>query len=635
MKLPGRQQLGSLPAALLASGAVFALVWGLHLAGLVQWLELKAYDALVRSTPPAAGRRSITVVRLTEQDIRSDQFSYPVTDRELTGLLSKLLEPGPRAVGVDIFRDIDVPPGRDELNGLLKDDFRVVVVWKYSADGSKRIGPPAVLEGTDQAGFGNVIRDIDGVVRRGLLFVDDEQGYYTSLPFELAVRYLAAEGVVPGADEDDPNLMRLGRLLFRPMERNDGLYVDMDAAGHQMLLDYTAARPFPSYSFGDVLAGRVDANDIRGKVVLVGIAADSVKDHFPTPIDDRMVGVEWNGYFIDQLLRAALDGAAHVRFLAGWQEAGWTLLWAVLGGCVGLAARSPLRFGAAAVAGIAAVGGCGAAGFHAGWWLPVVLPAGSWFLSAVVVTSYVSERERRQRRSLMRLFGQHVSREVAETVWRRRGELAGGPPWSERTTATVVFADLVDFSDVSKDLPTQRMVAWLNQYLEAVSALVIEHGGWVNKYIGDGVMAVFGAPALRTTPEQIGQDALSAVRCAVAIRGRLVELNERWHAEDLPAVGMRIGIHTGPLVAAIVGSRRRVEYTVLGGTVNVASRLESLDKEMMDDRVAPGRCRVLISGATLERLGGRAEARFVRSATVKGSQEPVDVFAVAAAGPAH
>ena len=97
MKLPGRQQLGSLPAALLVSGAVFALVWGLHLAGLVQWLELKVYDALVRSTPSAAGPPTITVVRLTEQDIRSDRFSYPVTDRELTGLLSKLLEPGPRA----------------------------------------------------------------------------------------------------------------------------------------------------------------------------------------------------------------------------------------------------------------------------------------------------------------------------------------------------------------------------------------------------------------------------------------------------------------------------------------------------------------------------------------------------------
>jgi adenylate cyclase len=153
-------------------------------------------------------------------------------------VLEKLLAYDPRAIGVDLYRDIPVPPGSDELNRLLIGDKRVFVIEKFDADSSKRVQGPPVLQGTEQIGFADVAVDDDGVVRRGLLFLDDGEDFSVSLSLRLALAYLAEEGVRPQPGEPDPSHMRLGSVTLQPFEPNDGGFVGADASGYQYLLDF-------------------------------------------------------------------------------------------------------------------------------------------------------------------------------------------------------------------------------------------------------------------------------------------------------------------------------------------------------------------------------------------------------------
>ena len=157
---------------------------------------------------------------------------------------------------------------------------------------------------------------------------------------------------------------------------------------------------------------------------------------------------------------------------------------------------------------------------------------------------------------------------------------------------------------------------------------VEECGGIINKYIGDSIMAIFGIPAPRTDVSAIASDARGAVRCALDMRRELAKLNAEWKARGLAPIQMRVGIHTGPLVAGSIGNQRRLEYTVLGDTVNIASRLESFEKEVMDTDIAADGCRILIGPRTFELVSGYAKVRLVSDLPLKGRNQPMNVYGV-------
>jgi adenylate cyclase len=142
------------------------------------------------------------------------------------------------------------------------------------------------------------------------------------------------------------------------------------------------------------------------------------------------------------------------------------------------------------------------------------------------------------------------------------------------------------------------LMAWLNRYISAMTEIVSRHGGVVLELTGDGLLAVFGVPVRRASAEEVAEDARNAVRCALAMSDALTGLNEGFRVRGLPEVAIRIGIHTGPLVAGRLGSEARCKYAVVGDTVNIAARLEQYGKS--DPRQASARthCRVLLSGAT-------------------------------------
>jgi adenylate cyclase len=331
---------------------------------------------------------------------------------------------------------------------------------------------------------------------------------------------------------------------------------------------------------------------------------------------------------VNQLFRAALDGEKPMSYWKEWQEYGWILVWCLWGSAIGLLVRSPWRFSLLLTASMLLLGLIAWFSFRAGCWIPLVPPALACIPAAALVTSYVSHQEKLQRSQLMQLFSRHVSREVADAVWAQRDDfLQGNRPRSQRVIATVLFTDLARFTTLSESLDPGVLMDWLNEYLEAMAKIVMRNGGMVDKYIGDAIMAVFGVPVPRTSEEAIKQDAANAVRCALEMKQEMDRLNARWQPQGRPTTRMRVGIHTGPLLAGSVGSAERMDYTVLGDTVNTAKRLEAYDKDLGGAGTEES-CRILIGESTKILLTSDFEAICAGKMDLKGKSEKVMVFRV-------
>ena len=332
-----------------------------------------------------------------------------------------------------------------------------------------------------------------------------------------------------------------------------------------------------------------------------------------------------------QLLRIALGESRPLRVWPDPLEYAWIGAWCALGILLGTRAGSMPRFVALTAAALALVTASGQAAAAAGWWIPLLPAAASFALAAAAAIAYRTMQEKLERSALMDIFSRHVSPQVADSLWQQRAEfLEGGRPRPQQITATVLFTDIRGFTKISEKLDATSLFAWLDQYLDAMSRIVDAHGGIVNKYIGDAVMAVFGVPVARDNAADIAHDATQAVACALAMGAELERLNRQWRSAGLPEIGIRAGIHCGPLVAGSVGGAERLEYTVIGDTVNIASRLESYGTATAAD----GTCRILASEATLARVGPAFEARPIGSVALKGKAEEIAIFQITGhAGP--
>ncbi len=628
-----------LRSPLAATGLVVLLVGGgvlgLRSLGTLESFELAAYDWYMRLRPFEPGQDSrILLVTVTEADIQ-EQKGWPLSDAVVAKTLGALARYGPRAIGLDMYRDLPVPPGGDRLKRALADP-RVVVVTKFAEGSSAGVPPPAVLKGTEQVGFNDIVVDPGGTIRRGLLFLDDGETVLHAFALRLALLYLRPEGVTPQPDPGDPRLVRLGRTTIRPLEPNDGPYVETDARGYQFLLDFKGGRaPFRSVTLTELLSGTIDPAVIKDKIVLIGITADSVKDFFHTPFsrglqaNQQTPGVAIHAQIASQLLRMALGEASPMATTSEWQEVLWILLWGGMGGLIGLRLRSPWRFSLAGGGGVLALGLVDFAAFLGHWWLPLVPPALAYLVSAAVVTAYMSYQEMAQRAVLMKLFSRHVSKEVAETIWHQREQfLDGGRPRPQRLIATALFTDLTGFTTVSEKFSPEQLMEWLNEYMDAMAQEVSRHGGVIRQYAGDSIVVLFGVPVARQGHEELCRDAANAVNCALAMQAALLDLNRRWRAAGTPVTGMRVGIFTGPVVAGTLGSAERSEYVTVGDTMNTASRLESFNKEIFPPDPDTHPCRILIGEPTLGYLGGQFETEWVGDVNLKGKEHPVGIYRV-------
>ena len=627
----------SLVAVSILTGLLVGLsILGIHSTSLLEPLELTVYDWLIQSRRGAEGADPrITLIAVTEQDILN-QGRWPITDAILAESLTRLAQFQPRAIGVDIYRDIPVDPGHSDLNRVLVEHPQIIAVTKLGGGTVSGIPPPPALAGTEQVAFNDILIDSDGIVRRGLLF--QEAGEQTAYAFalRLALLFLAEEGVGAQPDPENPEQLRLGTTTLRRFGPNDGGYVRADAGGYQILVDFHRGHSqTTSFSLTALLTGQVPPEAIRNKIVLFGVTAESVPDLFHTPFSSgndtgRMIpGVAVHAHIISQFLGAALEGRRPIATPSESQEWLWTILWGLLGAVLGAWMRSPWRLALSSAGGLCVLGIMVVIAFAQGWWIPLVPPSLAWVLSGSVVTIWVLSRERKERALLMHLFSKHVSGEVAEAVWQQRDQfLKDGRPRSQQLVATVFFSDFKGYTAASEKMTPEALMDWVNAYLDVMAGLVIKHGGVIDDYAGDAIKANFGVPLPRNSEEEIAQDAVNAVTCALAMEQQMHRLNMKHLQDGLATVGMRIGIHTGLVVAGSVGTSERLKYTTVGDAVNTAARLESMDRDIVQE--TPGRriCRILIDEGTKRYLGNRFMLDPIGEVSVKGKEQTLMVYRV-------
>jgi adenylate cyclase len=608
---------------------VCAAVMALRASGAFVRAELAAYDWLLRSRPAALVDARILIVDETEEDLQ--RYGHPLPDIVFVKAIEALLAQGAAVIGVDKYRDIPVPPGSAELEALLAARHNVVWAMLLGGPGTVRVQPPHALRGSARVGFSDIVDDEGGVVRRGLLHVDDGKTVSSAFPLTIAALYLARSKVAFANDPRVPEAIRVGPALLLPFEADDGGYVGADAAGFQLLLDFRGMpQRFAHVTLSELLDGRAGADVARGRVVLLGSSAHSLKDFFHTPYSsaggaERITGVELHGHLVSQLLRLGLGESAPQRVLPEWGDRGALAAFAALGvAAFFLPALAAVAF---LVAGCAAAFGIAWLAIQQGWWLPPVAPASALACGALAGVALRVAAERAERATLMALFARHVSPEVAALLWRERGALIeGGRLRPVELTATILFADIRGYTPVAQMLAPDLLARWLNEYMDAMSRAVMQHGGIVRQFAGDAVLAAFGAPIPHQAEAVIAADARNALRCALAMTEALAVLDRDWQARGLPQVGMRIGIQTGRVVACSVGTAQRLEYTLLGDVVNIAARLQSLggDEE---------RFRILAGEATFALAGADFECVPLGPVQLKGRSTPLNTYRIAGRRP--
>lgn len=367
-----------------------------------------------------------------------------------------------------------------------------------------------------------------------------------------------------------------------------------DLAFEPMAQALATLPPFPDKFTGDV----------RGRVVFVGTNASGTFDVKPMPVGKVEPGVllHWTawtnlvaGGFITPLPRGvslALAALASAALLAlASRRPGITVpLWSAIGFCAGLL---PAAY----------------AGLSAGWFLSPATPVGAAGLTLLGVVAENFFAERRRKREIQTMFGAYVDPDVVARLVRDPASIRLG---GERREATVFFSDLVGFTELSEKLRDQpeRMVEVVNSYLEETSECLHRHGAYVDKYIGDAVMAVFGVPAA------LPDHALAACRAALDARRTLVGINARYAATGVK-LEMRIGLNTGEMIVGNLGSSRKKNYTVMGDAVNLASRLEGANKEFDTH--------ILLGETTARAVAGRMATRPLSRLRVKGKLVAIEV----------
>lgn len=411
----------------------------------------------------------------------------------------------------------------------------------------------------------------------------------------IAVRSSTASGETPLVGETGITSVRIGKHL-----------VPTDQAG-QMWMAFTPHDAGRFRSATDVLEGRVPRGDIAGRIVLVGTSAPGLFDLRATPLDTVISGVEIHAQAIEQILSGSM---LYRRDLSAGLEVVFTtlagLLLAILVRRLGPVSGAVM--GGATLVAVVAAAWLARAQF--GSLVDPAYPAMTLTVLYIFCTGFFYFHTTRERNQVRRAFSHYMAPSIVEELARRPDKLKLG---GENRTVTLYRSDLAGFSRLSEELAPQELVQVMNEYLTAMTDIVMDHDGFIDKYIGDAIDGVFGAPA------DDSDHALHAVKAALRARAKLDEMNaaglEVLRGRTLQ---QRIGLHTGPGIVGNIGSRRRFNYTVMGDSANLASRLEGANKFYGTT--------ILASEATVEFAGPAIAWREIDTVRVVGRAGSVRIY---------
>ncbi|MGL5510088.1 MAG: CHASE2 domain-containing protein, partial [Microcoleaceae cyanobacterium] len=297
---------------ILKTGIVTALVIiAMKQLGYLQEFDLKIFDQFIRWQPQQKIDERLLVVTVTEEDLQQLQ-EWPISDLVLAQVFEKLQKSQPAVIGLDLYRNFSQKFGQAELMRQLQAP-NIVVIEKMGDSITPEVPPPEGVKPA-QIGFSDLLLDTDGVVRRHSLFGSALGKHFYSFPWRIANLYLQKQGIIPqSGGKDQPDDIQLGAEILTPMKSNDGGYVNMDAQGYQILINYRHRQIAPTVSLQELLNDQVDSNLIKDKIVLIGTNAVSIKDNFFTPYSPsekdqvKTSGVMIHAQIVSQLLNLALS----------------------------------------------------------------------------------------------------------------------------------------------------------------------------------------------------------------------------------------------------------------------------------------------------------------------------------------
>jgi adenylate cyclase len=384
----------------------------------------------------------------------------------------------------------------------------------------------------------------------------------------------------------------------------DKVKIDPDYTGH-MQINYRGPRGTYRYkSIADVVTRNFEPGTFKGKIVLVGASATGIGDQRSTPYG----GIDYPGV---EVHANVIDNILHQQFLVrGAQQALWDVLAILflgipLGIWMALVQPRWMWFGAALLIPLVAVD-YGA--FLRGWWLNFTIPAMTLTGNVLLVSLYRALVEEKEKRKVRTAFGQYLSPEVIR-------RLLVNPRLVEpkKTDITVMFSDIRGFTSISEKLDAQELALFLNQYLSDMTRIVFSYHGTLDKYIGDAVMAFWGAPF-----EEEGH-AARGCNAALEMMKRVRELQKQWEAQGKPSLEIGIGLNTGVASVGNMGSALRYGYTALGDAVNLSSRLEGLNKDYGTH--------IIVNETTYQAVKGDGFVfRELDLMRVKGKLQPVTIY---------
>ena len=391
---------------LITASAVAGTVIVIRWFGFFQVWEWAAFDHFVRWRPAEPIDSRIVVVEIKEADLQ--KYGYPISDAVLAQLLQKLHAGKPRAIGLDVYRDLPTQPGNAELLKTFKTIPNLIGIELMLDETRFGVRPPRVLDKLDRIGFNNVVIDADGKVRRTLLYAWPGDGKtHQSFALRLALLYLQSEGISPQPAKANPKYLQLGKGVFRPFQPNDGAYVRADSRGYQILTNLRGPRgSFRTASMSDVLSGKVPPDFVRSRAVLIGSNAPSLKDFYQNAYSSglfappqQIPGVKLQAHFLSQILSAALDGRGGINVWSEAAELLWILLWSWTGASVSWDLRSLGRSASCLSSICLGLSASLYLAFLAGWWLPLIPAILSLLGSGCAVVGYLAHLQEELKRS--------------------------------------------------------------------------------------------------------------------------------------------------------------------------------------------------------------------------------------------
>ena len=650
---------------ILALGELFAAIPGPSGQNPLETVELKTYDwRMVRTARADLARPEIVIVEIDETSLRNlepnaGRWPWPRAVHSL--VIDYLARAKPALIVYDInFAEADTRVGfkmgesmmsgeeSDRMfidsvknagnvilaadatfTGQVADPPQIPGDYRFDADGiieRSVIFPPFTALADAAAGLGHnlFLFDRDGPMRHIAPFVRTQGRALPSLGMAAALR---VAGIQPADVKLEGGFLRLGDRLM-PLAANTVLTSEGPLSYLWALINfrgpaYPRGVTYRTYSFFDllyaneqILAGvnpDLDPEAFRDKLVFIGTSASGLADTFETPFSlGRMPGAQIHAATADDVLsnrfmhpidtRARIATVIGASLLIGVIAVVMPAWWALLA-----------TMAAAAVFGVVAI-----RLFAEGSWINVTQP---FMASSVALFSGVAYQyfvEGREKRKMKKLFGRYVSKDVYEQLVANPGLARLG---GQRREMSVLFSDIRGFTTVSEGGQPEEIVGMLNEYFTKMVEIVFRHKGTVDKFVGDMVMALFGAPL--DDPDHADHAVETALEMIEALR----KLNEQWAVEGrLSGLDIGIGINSGPMIAGNIGSDQIMSYTVIGDSVNLGSRLESLNKQYGT--------RIIISEATRAQLKGPYQLRSLGDVVVKGKTQPVAIFEVVGRVPA-